>query len=258
MVNPAAIELAGTPIYGMPIIRADLAQRVLICNYDTKAGYAGVDNSLYGMDHVHLLLGDAKESLEKIRAVLAERPPAVTVKEERALQPAALLAQARRVVIVPGYGLALARAQGHVKRLVEVLQAKGGILVQIAIHPVAGGRMPGHMHVLLAEADLPYELMYEMDSINDQFSAVDVALVVGANDVINPAANTHAGGTPIYGMPILQVERARHVLIYNLDRSPGYAGVPNTLYDAPNCILTPPGDAAATLAALIQSLRAAA
>lgn len=254
VVNPAAIELAGTPIYGMPIIRADLAQRVLICNYDTKAGYAGVDNSLYGMDHVHLLLGDAKESLEKIRAVLAERPPAVTVKEERALQPAALLAQARRVVIVPGYGLALARAQGHVKRLVEVLQAKG-ILVQIAIHPVAG-RMPGHMHVLLAEADLPYELMYEMDSINDQFSAVDVALVVGANDVINPAANTHAG-TPIYGMPILQVERARHVLIYNLDRSPGYAGVPNTLYDAPNCIFTP-GDAAATLAALIQSLRAAA
>ncbi|NMA61336.1 MAG: NAD(P)(+) transhydrogenase (Re/Si-specific) subunit beta, partial [Firmicutes bacterium] len=110
--------------------------------------------------------------------------------------------------------------------------------------------------VLLAEVDVPYELMYEMDQINDQFQDVDVVVVVGANDVINPAANTHEG-TPIYGMPILHVEKARHVVVYNLDRSPGYAGVPNTLYDAPHCIFVA-GDAASTLQALVQSLSMAA
>ncbi len=255
VVNPAAIELEGTPIYGMPIIRADLAERVLVCNYDTKAGYAGVDNRLYRMDNVHLLLGDAKDSLQKIMAVLAEKDQGPAAEEgEQAQRPADLLAEAKRVVIVPGYGTALAQAQGQVKRLIEVLQGRGAE-VQIAIHPVAG-RMPGHMNVLLAEVDVPYELMYDMEQINDQFSTVDAVVVVGANDVINPAANTHAG-TPIYGMPILHVAEARHVLVYNLDRSPGYAGVPNTLYDAPNCIFVP-GDAAATLSALIQSLRAAA
>ena len=137
------------------------------------------------------------------------------------------------MVIVPGYGMALAQAQGQVKRLVEHLEARG-VRVEIAVHPVAG-RMPGHMNVLMAEVDIPYELMLEMDQINEQFKDVDVAVVVGANDVINPAANTHEG-TPIYGMPILNVEHARRVVIYNLDRSPGYAGVENTLYDAPNCI----------------------
>ncbi|MDI9440906.1 MAG: NAD(P)(+) transhydrogenase (Re/Si-specific) subunit beta [Firmicutes bacterium] len=251
VVNLAAIELEGTPIYGMPIIRADQAKQVLVCNYDTKPGYAGVDNSLYGMGHVHLLVGDAKDSLEKILNALEGEPAA---GGEAGLQPAELLEAAQRVVIVPGYGMALAQAQMQVKRLIDILQSAGKE-VQIAIHPVAG-RMPGHMNVLLAEVDVPYELMYEMDQINDQFEQVDVVVVVGANDVVNPAAITHPG-TPIYGMPILHVERARHVLVFNLDRSPGYAGVPNTLYDAPNCTLIE-GDAASTLNALLQSLRAAA
>lgn len=257
VVNPAAIELEGTPIYGMPIIRADLAKRALVCNYDTKAGYAGVDNSLYGMDHVYLLLGDAKESLEKMMKVLAAEPeaaPGAKQEQSPAHQPAELLAEARKVVIVPGYGMALGQAQAQVKRLIDQLQSQD-VEVQIAIHPVAG-RMPGHMNVLLAEVDVPYELMFEMDQINEQFAEVDVAIVVGANDVINPAANTHEG-TPIYGMPILHVEKARQILIYNLDRSPGYAGVPNTLYDAPNCTFIA-GDAASTLDALLQSLRVAA
>lgn len=254
VVNPAAIELEGTPIYGMPIIRADQASRVIVCNYDTKPGYAGVDNTLYTMDKVNLLLGDAKDSLEKMLAVLEGKQEIPTQVQTEEGRPAQLLSEAQRVVIVPGYGMALAQAQGQVKRLIELLE-KGGAQVQIAVHPVAG-RMPGHMNVLMAEVDIPYELMYEMDQINDQFQDVDVVVVVGANDVINPAANTHEG-TPIYGMPILQVEKARHVIVYNLDRSPGYAGVPNTLYDAPHCIFVA-GDAASTLQALIQSLSFAA
>ena len=262
VVNPAAIELEGTPIYGMPIIRADKARHVIICNYDTKPGYAGVDNSLYGMDRVQMLLGDAKDSLvQLIAAAKGEETAEVAAGSAEAeapqaaeADPAALLNAAQRVVIVPGYGMALAQAQGQVKRLVEHLQGRG-VRVEIAVHPVAG-RMPGHMNVLMAEVDIPYELMLEMDQINDQFKEVDVAVVVGANDVINPAANTHED-TPIYGMPILNVEHARHVLVYNLDRSPGYAGVANTLYDAPNCIFIE-GDAASTVANLVDALKASA
>ncbi len=262
VVNPAAIELEGTPIYGMPIIRADKARHVIICNYDTKPGYAGVDNSLYGMDRVQMLLGDAKDSLvQLIAAAKGEETAEVAAGSAEAeapqaaeADPVALLNAAQRVVIVPGYGMALAQAQGQVKRLVEHLQGRG-VRVEIAVHPVAG-RMPGHMNVLMAEVDIPYELMLEMDQINDQFKEVDVAVVVGANDVINPAANTHED-TPIYGMPILNVEHARHVLVYNLDRSPGYAGVDNTLYDAPNCIFIE-GDAASTVANLVDALKASA
>jgi NAD(P) transhydrogenase subunit beta len=259
VVNPSAIELEDTPIYGMPIIRADKATHVIICNYDTKPGYAGVDNSLYELDKVQMLLGDAKESLAKLlEAVKGETPaasaPSASTEAPKGDSPVSLLKEAKRVAIVPGYGMALAQAQGQVKRLVEYLQGRG-VRVEIAVHPVAG-RMPGHMNVLMAEVDIPYELMLEMDQINDQFSDVDVAVVVGANDVINPAANTHED-TPIYGMPILNVEHARHVIIYNLDRAPGYAGVDNTLYDAPNCTFVA-GDAAASLSALVDALTASA
>jgi len=256
VVNPAAMELPGTPIYGMPIIRADLAQHVLVCNYDTKPGYAGVDNSLYQMEKVHLLLGDAKDSLAKLlEAAKGELAEVIPLPEQEAptQDPVALLWAAQRVVIVPGYGMAVAQAQGHVKGLVDLLQSYGK-RVEIAVHPVAG-RMPGHMNVLMAEVDIPYELLLEMDQINDQFKEVDVVVVVGANDVINPAANTHEG-TPIYGMPVLNVAEARHVIVYNLDRSPGYAGVENTLYDMEHCIFVL-GDAAVTLQALLQALRLA-
>ena len=256
VVNPAAMELEGTPIYGMPIIRADKARCVLVCNYDTKPGYAGVDNSLYQMEQVHLLLGDAKDSLAQLlEAAKGEAAEVIPLpeKETPGQDPVALLEAAQRVVIVPGYGMALAQAQGQVKDLVELLQSRGK-RVEIAVHPVAG-RMPGHMNVLMAEVDIPYELLMEMEQINDQLQDEDVAVVEGANDVINPAANTHEG-TPIYGMPVLNVAEARRVIIYNLDRSPGYAGVENTLYDMEHCIFVP-GDAAVTLQALLQALRLA-
>ena len=163
---------------------------------------------------------------------------------------AALLGQANTVVIVPGYGMALAQAQGQVKALADALEARGKE-VRFAIHPVAG-RMPGHMNVLLAEVDVPYEKLCEMDDINQEFATTDLVIVVGANDVVNPAANT-AEGTPIYGMPILRVSEAKHVLVCNLDTQPGYAGVDNPLYgyDRTTLVL---GDAAQTVAELVEAL----
>jgi len=150
---------------------------------------------------------------------------------------------AKKVIVVPGYGMALAQAQGDVKALMDKLEA-GGADVKVAIHPVAG-RMPGHMNVLLAEVDVPYDKLYEMDQINDEFAETDLVIVVGANDVINPAANT-AEGTPIYGMPILNVYQAKHTVIFNYDTKPGYAGVDNPLYEADNVTLVL-GDAASTV-----------
>lgn len=161
-----------------------------------------------------------------------------------------LLQQAARVVIVPGYGMALAQAQEPVKGLLDALQ-RAGKEVKFAIHPVAG-RMPGHMNVLLAEVDVPYELLAEIDDVNPEFPETDLVIVVGANDVVNPAAAT-AQGTPIYGMPILEVGKARHVLVCNLDDKPGYAGVNNSLYAQRN-VTTCFGDAKETVAQLIAQL----
>ncbi len=164
--------------------------------------------------------------------------------------PVTLLREAETVVIVPGYGMAQAQAQMQVKQLADMLQERD-TPVRFAIHPVAG-RMPGHMHVLLAEVDVSYDLLFEMDAINDDFSSTDLVLVVGANDVVNPAAST-AEDTPIYGMPILRAGEARHVIVCNLDDKPGYAGVPNTLYEQDNVVLME-GDAAETLKTLIAKL----
>ena len=146
--------------------------------------------------------------------------------------------------------MAIAQAQMQVRQLADQL-AHNGALVDFAIHPVAG-RMPGHMNVLLAEADVPYEKLREMDDINPEFENCDVAIVVGANDVINPAANT-AEGTPIYGMPVLNAERAKHIIICNYDRNPGYSGVPNPLYDRGNVTLLL-GNAAETVTTLVNAL----
>jgi NAD(P) transhydrogenase subunit beta len=145
-----------------------------------------------------------------------------------------LLQQAKNVIIVPGYGMALAQAQQKVKVLADKLEARGAS-VDFAIHPVAG-RMPGHMNVLLAEADVPYEKLRSMEEINHEFENCDLVIVIGANDVINPAANT-AKDTPIYGMPILNVDQAKNVIICNYDMSPGYAGVDNPLYTKPGVIM---------------------
>ena len=163
---------------------------------------------------------------------------AFTGSAEEAAAPsddlAKILREAKRVIIVPGYGMALAQAQQKVRALADKLEANGAV-VDFAIHPVAG-RMPGHMNVLLAEADVSYEKLRGMDEINDEFSQCDLAIVVGASDVINPAANT-AEGTPIYGMPILNVDLAKNAIICNYDLKPGYAGVENPLYTKPGVIM---------------------
>jgi len=158
------------------------------------------------------------------------------------------MAQAQSVVIIPGYGMALSQAQEKVKLLCDGFSSKGK-RVRFAIHPVAG-RMPGHMNVLLAEVDVPYDLLCEMDDINPDFPSTDLAVIVGANDVVNPAANT-AQGTPIYGMPILDAGKARHLIICNYDSKPGYAGVPNPLYEPRPEVLLLLGDAKDSLDSLL-------
>ncbi len=162
----------------------------------------------------------------------------------------AILQAASQVIVVPGYGMALAQAQYKVVELTSLLE-KQGKQIKFAIHPVAG-RMPGHMHVLLAAVDIPYDMLFEMDAINEEFEQTDLALVVGANDVVNPAAST-AENTPIYGMPILLAGKARHVIVCNLDDKPGYAGVPNSLYKQHNTVLLQ-GNASETLQGLLASL----
>jgi NAD(P) transhydrogenase subunit beta len=150
-----------------------------------------------------------------------------TVRSASAEEAAAILGNANSVVIVPGYGMAVAQAQHKVRELYDTLTKKG-VDVKFGIHPVAG-RMPGHMNVLLAEADIPYDKLADMDTINPEFPQTDVALVIGANDVTNPAAKTDKG-SPIYGMPILEVDKARTVMVIKRSMSPGFAGIDNPLY----------------------------
>jgi NAD(P) transhydrogenase subunit beta len=147
---------------------------------------------------------------------------------------AVILSNARRVVIVPGYGMAVSQAQHAVRDLYQLLESRG-IEVEFAIHPVAG-RMPGHMNVLLAEANIPYDKLKEMDEINPSFEQVDVAIVIGANDTVNPAARTDPA-SPIAGMPILDVDKARTVVVIKRSLSPGFAGIPNPLFVADNCLM---------------------
>ena len=148
------------------------------------------------------------------------------LREISAEDAAVLMAYGKRVIIVPGYGMAVAQAQGPVRELMDLLIAKG-VDVQFAIHPVAG-RMPGHMNVLLAEANVPYTQLFEMDEINDDFADTDVALIIGANDVVNPVAREE--GSPISGMPILNVDEAQNVIVLKRGRGAGFAGIPNPLF----------------------------
>ena len=164
---------------------------------------------------------------------------------------AADLAYAERVVIVPGYGMALSHAQQKLWELTEQLERRG-VRVSFAIHPVAG-RMPGHMNVLLAEAGVAYEKIVDIDDINAEFSSVDVVLVVGANDIINPAAREDAE-SPIFGMPILDVDKAKHVIVVKRGQGPGFSGIDNSLYHAGNCRLLY-GDAQKMVQSLIAEVR---
>ncbi|MDQ6880043.1 MAG: NAD(P)(+) transhydrogenase (Re/Si-specific) subunit beta [Candidatus Dormibacteraeota bacterium] len=184
---------------------------------------------------------------------------AVAGKEGRSVRSASaedlgtLLAYSRRVIIVPGYGLAVAQAQHAVRELAELLE-KRGVEVSYAIHPVAG-RMPGHMNVLLAEANVPYEQLKEMDEINDDFKNADVVLIVGANDVVNPSART-SPGSPIYGMPILNADQAKNIVFMKRSMRPGFAGIDNELMYDPKTIMFF-GDAKDSLTKLVQAVKAA-
>jgi H+-translocating NAD(P) transhydrogenase subunit beta len=163
----------------------------------------------------------------QVQTAAAGAQEAKSVRSATAEEAAAILTAANKVVIVPGYGMAVAQAQHKVRELYDGL-TKRGVDVRFAIHPVAG-RMPGHMNVLLAEADIPYDRLMDMDEINGEFPQTDVALVIGANDVTNPAARNDAS-SPIYGMPILDVDKARTVMVIKRGMSPGFAGIDNPLY----------------------------
>ena len=164
---------------------------------------------------------------------------------------AVIFSNARSCIVVPGYGMAVAQAQHAVRELADTL-GEQGISVKFAIHPVAG-RMPGHMNVLLAEADVPYENLVEMDQINSEFPETDVALVIGANDVVNPDARTEKG-SPIYGMPILDVDRAQHVFVIKRSMNPGFAGVQNPLFFHDNTMMIF-GDAKGVVLKLVEAVK---
>ncbi len=174
------------------------------------------------------------------------------VRETNASDAAVQMAYGNEVIVVPGYGMAVAQAQHAVRDMARLLEDKG-VEVKYAIHPVAG-RMPGHMNVLLAEADVPYEQLKEMDEINGEFSRADVALVIGANDVTNPAARNDPN-SPIHGMPILNVDQSKSVIVLKRSMNPGFAGIENELYYAPNTAMLF-GDAKSSVESVIEELKA--
>jgi NAD(P) transhydrogenase subunit beta len=174
-----------------------------------------------------------------------------TLKEISALDAAAMLRYARKVIIVPGYGMALGQAQHKVREMADLLD-EVGVEVKFAIHPVAG-RMPGHMNVLLAEAGVPYEKIFDLEEINEEFSRADAAVVIGANDVVNPAARTDRS-SPIYGMPILNADHAHNVIVIKRGRGAGYSGIENPLFYADNTRMLY-GSAQTVVAELIKHLK---
>ena len=200
-----------------------------------------------GRSVVNTLFGALKGGSTLGAGVASDRPVKSVSPEDVGI----MLAYANRVIIVPGYGLAVAQAQHTLRELVEVLQARD-IEVDYAIHPVAG-RMPGHMNVLLAEAQVPYEQLKEMGDINSEFKNADVALVVGANDVVNPAART-TPGAPIYGMPILNADEARQIVFMKRSMRPGFAGIENELLFDPKTTLLF-GDAKETMSKVLNAVK---
>jgi len=214
------------------------ASGLILTNIMCKAMNRSMTNVLFGV-----MAGGAAADADSVYAgkVKATSPDEVAM----------LLDGARRVVIVPGYGLAVSQAQHVVRDLTNLLESRG-THVEFGIHPVAG-RMPGHMNVLLAEADIPYDKLIEMDEINPSMSDTDVAVVIGANDVVNPSARTDPN-SPIAGMPIIDVDKARTVVVVKRSLSPGFAGIPNPLFAAPNTLMMF-GDGKKAIMELVASLK---
>jgi NAD(P) transhydrogenase subunit beta len=203
----------------------------------SKAMNRSFTNVLFGAFGQEQVSGAATQETRNVRSATAE-------------EAAAILSAANKVVIVPGYGLAVAQAQHKVRELYDAL-TKRGVDVKFGIHPVAG-RMPGHMNVLLAEADIPYDKLLDLEEINGDFPQTDVALVIGANDVTNPAARTDPA-SPIYGMPILDVDKARTVMVVKRSMSPGFAGIDNPLYYLDQTLMLF-GDAKAYVGSIVREL----
>jgi NAD(P) transhydrogenase subunit beta len=186
----------------------------------------------------------------QVQTSAAAAQEARPVRSATAEEAGAILGVASRVVVVPGYGMAVAQAQHKVRELFDILSRKG-VDVRFGIHPVAG-RMPGHMNVLLAEADIPYDKLQDMDEVNPEFPQTDVALIIGANDVTNPAARTDKG-SPIYGMPILDVDKAHTIMVIKRSMSPGFAGIDNPLYYMDRTLMLF-GDAKGFVSEIVRSL----
>jgi NAD(P) transhydrogenase subunit beta len=218
------------------------ASGTLLTMLMAKAMNRSVTNVLFGaFGQIQTGAGSALRA-DDGRTVRATTPEDVAVQ----------LSFASKVVVVPGYGMAVAQAQHDVRALAELLEERG-VKVEYAIHPVAG-RMPGHMNVLLAEANVPYDALKEMDEINPEFPQTDVALVIGANDVTNPAAR-HDTSSPIYGMPILDVDKAHSVIVMKRSMNPGFAGIDNELYLEPQTTMLF-GDAKDSVVKLIAAVKA--
>ena len=208
---------------------------VIMC----KAMNRSFTNVLFGAFGAATATSTAQTSAKPVRSATPE-------------DAASILESARRVIVVPGYGMAVAQAQHKLRELTDILN-KRGVQVDFAIHPVAG-RMPGHMNVLLAEADIPYDKLHEMEDINPDFAEADVALVIGANDVVNPAAR-HDKTSPIYGMPILDVDKAHTVMVIKRSMNPGFAGIDNELYYMDKTLMLF-GDAKGFLGEIVKALAA--
>jgi NAD(P) transhydrogenase subunit beta len=216
------------------------ASGTLLTQLMSKAMNRSITNVLFGA------FGGGPAAGSSGGAAIGERP----VRDTAASDVGVLLGYAQRVVVVPGYGLAVAQAQHGVRELADLLE-KRGIDVKYAIHPVAG-RMPGHMNVLLAEADVPYDALWEMEQINPEFAQTDVVIVIGANDVVNPAARDDPG-SPLYGMPILEVDRAEHVVVLKRSMATGFAGIDNDLFYNPKTMMLF-GDAKGSVNKLVQAV----
>ena len=260
VTNPAARHNTASPIYGMPILDVDYAKKVVVCKRSMGVGFAGIDNELYYQPQTSMLLGDAKGTSEKLAKAVKEiaagkvfataeaaapaAAPVVVAKkleitdpfyvgkvtEGSANEAAKALSDAKRVVIVPGYGMARAQAHLALNDLVRTLTAKGKD-VTVALHPFAG-RMPGHMNFLLNEADVPFARMRSLEELNGVLEGADVALVLGANDVVNPDRTG-----PLDGMPELELGGVKKVVVLKRGLGAGHCGVPNALFTRGNTLM---------------------